>query len=286
MTAARRAIALSTDERVNLAIWRGTKQYAPIVLQAIATVGIGFVPGGFAQSSPYSEWAWPLLIASILAALAGGIWGVRQRRSTAELERHAAGAHERAEARADAVRRALDHIVQEIMDDLRVNRAETRGSVYRHRNDDFLLVSRWSENPKLHKIGTLEFSDDQGVLAEAWERGFASTQDMDEDLEKWRIMQEEQYNVSRDRVLKLTMHARSMLALRIDHNGDQLGAIVLESRRPRGLTTRHLAQLKEHILVRAIAPLLSIPWSHLPSAATLSTEDLGNPGVETSLSRE
>lgn len=75
-----------------------------------------------------------------------------------------------------------------------------------------------------------------------------------DNVEKWDYTEEETSN--------LKMHSRSMVALRLDREGDAVGIIVIESEKARGVDARTYELFQESALVGELSALLRLLWSN------------------------
>lgn len=165
-----------------------------------------------------------------------------------------------------AARRALEDSGIEKVGDARI-------SVYVDREQEFVLVSRWSQNAELRKPGRASFPLGQGLIGKAWREsgGAACKNSMSGDRDRWEKEQCDTYGFTAEQAANLTMHARTVAAVRVDgYNASPV--IVIESKNIKILTLRATRELGRHDSFVCIADMLSAPNSELPSVHEVRDE--------------
>lgn len=108
-------------------------------------------------------------------------------------------------------------------------------SLYFEYNGLFLILGRFSENPKLSIINTTQFPLDKGALSKTWEQEyfedfscpvFSNNKDS---KKKYYDYQKSTYDFSKQKASSLNMKSCNYIGIRIKDNGIPIGVILFES---------------------------------------------------------
>lgn len=112
--------------------------------------------------------------------------------------------------------------------------ATERLSCYKHDGRQFVMLGRYSKNPKYNDRGRAVYPEDQGVLAAAWQRGegYAYLPHPADERERFLEVLERDWNIDGETATGFTMPSQVLCAYAItDPNGDHVAVIVFESTR-------------------------------------------------------
>jgi len=256
----------------------------PPVLLALATVPMWLLP----LVPEYVDVAdggalslhWTLFAVSLLLLTIGGWLSWRRRKSihaveqdNSVLKKQVALADQVIDAHHEDLVNSISGLAAALLDefyaaDSRANRENkrrhTRLTVYcrDRRNHEFVPISRKSANPTLQMVGRNRYPDGQGIIARAWKEGFAVELSLPEDRGRWNRDNVEKWDYTEEETSNLKMHSRSMVALRLDREGDAVGIIVIESEKARGVDARTYELFQESALVGELSALLRLLWSN------------------------
>jgi hypothetical protein len=108
---------------------------------------------------------------------------------------------------------------------------ESRVSLYIHDSDSsFVLLGRYSPNPLLRKPGRTSYPDDQGCIAKGWQLGWWFENGLGNGASYTRNT-ENRYGIPAAEIPRFAMKSKLFGVHRIDHAGDPLAVIVVESMR-------------------------------------------------------
>ena len=184
---------------------------------------------------------------------------------------------------------ALQNIVESGMRSLMVDVQRTgrgvdfrkaRASVYRFKNDEFILVARLSDAPALEKRGRAKYPALGGLIGIAWEEGEGIVLDLPEDRQEWEAACVKDYAMDPKDVAGVAMQSKSLVGKRFDAPGNprvRVGLLVMESLSKRGVNGGTLDAilgsdtypLLEQILVEAVACLDEQDVDELTSARSV-----------------
>lgn len=140
----------------------------------------------------------------------------------------------------------LDRSVEELARDREVWNAHTRVSLYRHGSEtkSFIRLARVSSNPQLCNGGRQFYPDTEGLIADVWTHGVASSRDLKENRDDWNqeLVDKMGYDLSTASIL--TMQSRSMVGVRLDFAHKPVGVVIIESNNPRGVSARIIDDIK------------------------------------------
>ena len=117
---------------------------------------------------------------------------------------------------------------------LRFNNFE-RISLYKHDSNkrQFLMIARYSANPKFKKTGRGKYPDDQGCIGKAWVSEFSFVDDLPDpeaNLSRYYQVLETTWNIDRETADSIVMKSRTYAACSIkDIYDERIAVIVFES---------------------------------------------------------
>lgn len=204
--------------------------------------------------------------AGIAVTVLGLIWQVVASPRLHKLVRDERESRERARERAATLRSILEAGVVALMNELKVDFTDARVSVYRHKDDHFILLARHSESPILESKGRGRYPDTEGLIGVAWEKGEGLVVDLPDDRGEWERACVQEYRVDASGIGGIAMQSKSLLGKRFDAAGPprrRIGLIVIESIKKRGVNGSTLDELRsspiysllEQVLIEAVACL-------------------------------
>lgn len=108
-----------------------------------------------------------------------------------------------------------------------------RLSLYFELNGSFVILGRFSDNPKLSIINTTKFPLDKGALTKSWESGyfedFECPMFSKKDSNRYYSYQKKVYEYSKRKIEGLNMKSCNYIGFRINDNGIPVGVILFES---------------------------------------------------------
>lgn len=152
----------------------------------------------------------------------------------------------------------MDQALWSLLADMSVDMSKARVSIYRHRDDKFILVARASHSPTLKRVGRGEYPSSEGLIGKTWDHGSAVATDLPEDRTAWEEHCVREYGMDPETVRGLKMQSRSLLGKRIESVGaahEPVGLLMIESLAPRGVngtTQDSLPSLPSWPLVSAV----------------------------------
>ena len=110
-----------------------------------------------------------------------------------------------------------------------------RMSIYFETNNSFLILGRYSDNPKYKKTHTIQFNIDKGALSKTWEEGyyedfacpkFGGNQKAKKPYYDYN---KDIYDYPKTKVNKLNMKSCNFIGFSIKDSGNSIGVILFES---------------------------------------------------------
>ncbi|MFF2830931.1 hypothetical protein ACFVSK_04135 [Cellulosimicrobium cellulans] len=148
--------------------------------------------------------------------------------------------------------------LRSLLSDMDVDLSKARASVYRFRDEKFILLARVSQSQTLKRVGRHEYPSSEGLIGKTWDHGSAVATDLPEERSAWEDHCVREYGMALATVKTLKMQARSMLGKRIESASpahEAVGLLVIESLAPRGVngaTQDNLPSLPSWPLVSAV----------------------------------
>lgn len=108
---------------------------------------------------------------------------------------------------------------------------QSRVSIYIHDSDSsFVLLGRYSPNPLLRKPGRTSYPDDQGCISKGWQHGWWFENGLGNGSHYTRNT-ENRYGIPASDIPKFAMKSKLFGVHRVDHAGDPMAVVVVESMR-------------------------------------------------------
>ena len=172
----------------------------------------------------------------------------------------------RAIQRSASLQSILESGVRVLMEELAVDFHDARASIYRHKDDHFILLARMSDSPILEERGRGRYPDSEGLIGTAWAKGEGVVVDLPDDRSEWEQTCVDDYGMAPKDVAKLSMQSKSLLGKRFDASTtpkSHVGLIVIESTRKRGVKGSTLDAVRdspvyavlERVLIEAVSCL-------------------------------
>jgi hypothetical protein len=173
---------------------------------------------------------------------------------------------QRAQRRSHSIQTIMNVAVRTLMDDLNVDFSQARASIYRHKDNHFILICRRSDALDLERPGRDKYPDTEGLIGKAWRLGEGIVVDLPQERGNWERTCSTDYGMPGPTTRNLAMQSRSLVGLRLDTptaDPEHIGLVVIESLASRGVNGTTLdalrastaAKLVNHVLVEAVASL-------------------------------
>lgn len=212
-----------------LRVWAKIKEagyYTPAVLQTMGGVGLAF--------SPSQPWLfWPGVALTAVGLYIGLKLAPRVSKLIGEHQSSIAAARERGVALQEVLRSNLEAL----MEDLHVDMSKVRVSVYRHNDNCFILLARFSHSMTLNEPGRKSYPDSEGIIGLAWDKGKAVVVDLPEDRAEWEADCREKWGMTQESLEKIKMRSRCLVGQRIERVQDRapMGVLIIEGLDARGV---------------------------------------------------
>lgn len=210
--------------------------------------------------------AWMVIVGGVLTVV-GIVVHLLLKPSYAVLLRREQDANEQAALAAQALQGSLQSMLRRIAVHCGINETHQRISIYCHVGEEFVMLARYSTSPRLQASGRGVYPADKGVIGEAWDRGESTRWDWPEDREEWNRLQCTLYGLPRGTVEALSMHACSMVALRLTHDANHVGVIVMESTQKRGVKKAQLTSARQSLLLESVNEIMYAAQPQFPEVA-------------------
>lgn len=250
-----KTVSERTEPVHRLAMW--IVDVGPSVL-----LGGGTLVMGAASLTP-RNWSIFLAVAAFAVVIIGGVWSHKRRPRLSRLERQIVQLQE---ARNDIIV-ALGRALREMMQEASIasspdapardgNKIRATLACHISAEEAFVPLARHSDNPALAKFNRASYPDNQGLIGQGWQEGVASLRDLPEDRQQWNLHLAEEYGYSKSEAAGLSMHSRSLLALRIDWSTEHAGILVIESLKARGVTEAARTSIEQSAWYPSIRSLM------------------------------
>lgn len=109
-----------------------------------------------------------------------------------------------------------------------------RISIYKHCEDQFILIGRYSLNPALNEKGRDAYPDDEGFIAQGWRQGefcMVIEADPSSNFDEYATEVMQMCNINKGTLRDISMHSRSYCIndIKMPVTQEKIGIIVLES---------------------------------------------------------
>lgn len=251
-------------------IWRACKGWAPQVAASLAGI-FSLVWAGYGDAI-WAEGTWAFCVAVALG-LSSLIFQIALQRPTyMELSRREENAVFESHAKSQAIERSLTVLIRFLADHCSMAANSDRVSVYYHHNEQFVMLARWSQNPKFNAPGRGTYPVGQGAIGDAWESSSAVVE-LPDTRARWNQRLEKRHGFPEGTAAALTMHSRSIAARRIASNVDPAGVIVFESTIKARATQDTLDALDESKLYAALCELVATVATMTPRVQEVAKGD-------------
>lgn len=147
------------------------------------------------------------------------------------------------------------------------DRARCRITLYIHHESDnlFTPIHRLSTDPKLDGFRRASYPDDQGFIAEVWEKNWRQVENLRANEGAWVAQMEAKYKIPEATARHIRMKSRSLVGFCLQENKQKVGIVILESDHPSGLpeTLIDISQDSKSIRVlNTLTPLLREKYIH------------------------
>lgn len=160
-----------------------------------------------------------------------------------------------AEHSAQALRDAVRPLAFNLNEYLGLVASHQRLSVYCHFDGEFRLLARVAKNPLLQTPGRKVYPESQGVIGSVWRDGNAFERiGRQEEWNDWA----KRFDFSQEEANGLRMKSKVIAAVRLDHQRESVGIVLVESENPRGITAAQFEDLERSYITRSLAEILSI----------------------------
>lgn len=108
----------------------------------------------------------------------------------------------------------------------------TRVSIYFEECGQFLILGRYSQNPKFKEIHTRVFPINKGALSKAWEHGQYHDDECcsyDDDKSGYEHYQKQKFDYDQEQTESLTMKSCEYVGVALTHIDEHIGVILFES---------------------------------------------------------
>lgn len=214
------------------------------------------------------------VVLGISFAIAGIVLQITKRPTHSDLRRQVSdkdaeidAAIGREMASYDSLAHSLGYMLRSLMKECNAWNSHTRATLYCYRNKQFVPLARESNNPVLEKPGRPRYPGDEGLISEVWRRK-AGIATLPADAAERVIDQVTNHNMSEEAASALQMPSLVLSGLRIDHNDDKVGVLIVESTNVRGVTAGMQDAFGKSPWIRAIETVMHSSKANLPGLVT------------------
>lgn len=199
-------------------------------------------------------WLWAGIILGLLAFFAEFLV---QRPSYMKLSQLREIAERKAEAKSEALERALRIMMVRLGAYCGLNGHSDRISVYYFHDGEFVMVARHSKNPSYASRGRGVYPAEQGAIGAAWaaEHGQALV-NMPASKDAWRRAARKQ-GFTDEAIDGLSMRSLGLAGHRLESGEKSVGVLIVESTNANRVNQSHLDQITESHIAVAIAELVA-----------------------------
>ncbi len=199
-------------------------------------------------------WWWLVIVVATLLSISGLVVSLSLRPTRHELLTRVEQAHHRQEELREVVRT----LIRRILGLTPVASSTARITVYYHLDRTFTRVARFAEDDAMERHGRPTYPDDQGIIGLTWSSSRKKVvTGLPEDVDEWIEECVNTYRMEEDVCRRIEMRSRSFLGLRLEHANEKIGVLVIESTRPRGLTSRTEKELADDPTVQQMLGTLT-----------------------------
>lgn len=230
---------------VNLAVW--LHDHWPRLASLAGSIGFASVGVWFSvKGKDASVYAWLTFALSVCSFFVGEVVGWKRATRISSLE----NAFRQSEETRRGLEQILEQSSQDYFDLLREQLSilandvfefsdRERISVYKHDGVSFVMLGRYSKNPKYNKKGRAIYPDNEGCIAKAWNEGLAVIENLPDpsiDLSTYSRDQKQDWRLPIQVSKAFNMKSRSYVALALDDlvERKRIAVAVFESIAPTG----------------------------------------------------
>lgn len=244
------------------------ERYGTAALAATAAVCAGF---GSAILSEHAVTGGFLVFLGAIATAGAAILSTKRQKDFLQLKERWGRDRKASIEHAEAIRKDLETLVRRIAQENNWWNSDCRVTVYGHEANRFLPLVRMSYNPHLSQPGRRSYPEDQGYIAEIWQRGFFSftyplPNSKEAKLERMVKINLERFSVPEQVTRSFRMLPTSIIGLRIDTANDKpLGLILIESEDSDLDKQADRQRLKESLSIQLLTTFIHSSISQLNS---------------------
>lgn len=181
------------------------------------------------------------LVFLFVAALASAVfpWAL-QRPNYATLAKLA----EKSTAKGLSLERALKRSLAGLAQQILLDTEESRITVYYEYDGNFYSLARHSKNRVFSQKGRDSYPCDKGVIGHIWDN-HAQIVRLPLDESKWLSETTTRWGFTREAALGLSMKARCIAGILLQHDQDWVGLVVIETLKPNGIKQTDLEEAKK-----------------------------------------
>lgn len=226
------------------------------------------------------HWGWTqgFFFAGISLVVAGTVWQLISANSVQNLrgklgivigERDTA--RQSARGRAAALESVLRAILMGLANEMSLYSTTARLSVYCHIDNEFVLLSRVSDDPNLALPGRPSYPETEGSIGKAWSKGWAFVTGMSDIRSEWEQELITDHEVPLEVAANMRMQSRSLLGLRINAtiggSSEPIGVVILESETARGIVSSMRESTKTKLSWQLLENAMSNAKEQFPEVA-------------------
>lgn len=247
------------------------ERYGTAALAAAASVCAGF---GSALLPEHTVSGGVLVSLGAIATAGAAILSTKRQKDFLQLKEQWAQDRKASIEHAEAIRKDLEILVRQIAQENDWWNSDCRVTVYGHESNQFLPLVRRSYNPHLSQPGRRSYPENQGYLAEIWQKGFFSftyplPSSKEAKLERMVKINLERFGIPEQVTRGLRMLPTSIIGLRIDAQDDKpLGVVLIESKDSDLDKQADRDRLKESLSIQLLTTFIHSSISQLNSLKT------------------
>jgi transcriptional regulator with GAF, ATPase, and Fis domain len=207
-------------------LWRFTKGWLPQALATAATI-FSIIWGSYGEKI-WTNGSWAIICAVTLGMASLAAQVAVQRPSYMELSRRKEEADEKSKEKSKAIEQSFNVLLRKLAEHCKAASNSDRASVYYFHDDRFIMLARWSTHPTFTKPGRREYPTGQGAIGDAWDKG-SVVMVLPATRKRWEQRLESHHGFPGGSTKSLTMHCKSIAALRIEADYHAVGVLVFES---------------------------------------------------------
>ncbi len=213
----------------------------PRIASAIGTLTLIGVGIWFSVKGKDAHWCvWLVFVISAIVWLVGEICGWRHKDRLSKLKRQLNDSEASRIGLEDIVSQTSRDYFDLLRDQLSILANDVfrftdreRISVYKHDGKEFVMLGRYSKNPRFCQKGRGVYPDTEGCIAEAWNNGESMIEDLPDPTlqpEEYAKRLKDEWHINKQVVRSFKMQSRSYVAIAIeDGRQTRIAVVVFES---------------------------------------------------------